>query len=59
MGPELQLYCCTLCFQVLKIIVDHPVYGHWMLFMVLLKIKHKLQNKCKEGRKVLEQCVVE
>jgi hypothetical protein len=30
-----------------------------MLFMVLLKIKHKLQKKCKEGRKVLEQCVEE
>jgi hypothetical protein len=30
-----------------------------MLFMVLLKIKHKLQKKCKEGRKVFERCVEE
>jgi hypothetical protein len=27
--------------------------------MVLLKIKHKLQKKCKEGRKVFERCVEE
>jgi hypothetical protein len=29
------------------------------LFIVLLKLKHKLQKKCKKGRKVLEQCVEE
>jgi hypothetical protein len=36
----------------------HPLL-HFQGCIVLLKLKHELQKKCKEGRKVLEQCVEE